>query len=274
METNEGPSSPSATQPSPPAPAKALHLTRLRQTLAGLETSHAIAGAGPALSLGDLDAYLPRHGLPTGVLNEITADYADRPAAFGFIFALAGIAQIARPGPVLFITPRRATQDFGRPYAHGLGQQGLDPSRLILVETGNDKNALWAIEEALRTPGLAAVTGAVAGNLDLTTARRLNLAAASSSTPLALLRIGSEATGPAATRWRIATAATALDHYGAFFHCRWSVALERCRNGRPAHWLIEWTHDTHRFRVVESLADRASVAQRGSQTEATKRRHG
>jgi hypothetical protein len=73
----------------------------------------------------------------------------------------------------------RCLADFGAPYGHGLVQLGLDAGRLLLVETKSDKDALWALEEALRSQARPAmVAGAVAGGLDLTTSRRLNLAAA------------------------------------------------------------------------------------------------
>ena len=39
----------------------------------------------------------------------------------------------------------------GRLYGHGLNALGLDPGRVVLVETQDDKQALWAIEEALRS---------------------------------------------------------------------------------------------------------------------------
>ena len=80
------------------------------------------------------------------------------------------------------------------------------------------------------------VAGAIAGSLDLTTSRRLNLAAAAHATPLVLLRAPAAAgTSAAATRWRIAAAPAARDRFGAFAGPRWRVALERCRNGRPGH---------------------------------------
>ena len=247
-----------------PAAAKAERLAALRLTLAKLETVPlSDERGGAALSLGDLDRHLPGAGLPCGVLNEITATHADRPAAFGFAFALAAIAQRARPGPAVLVATRRALRDFGQPYGPGLVQLGLDVDRLILVETANDKDALWAIEETLRADaGAAIVAAAIAGSLDLTTGRRLNLAAAHNRTPLALLSFGADPAGPAATRWRIASQPAARDRFGAFLHARWSAALERCRNGRPGHWLIEWNHVAHRFRVVEGLADRARPAQR------------
>ena len=125
-----------------------------------------------------------------------------------------------------------------------------------------DKDALWAMEEALRPEvAAAAVAGAVEGDLDLTMSCRLNLAAAGSGTPFILLRPPvTTGTSAAATRWRIAAAPAGRDRFGAFARCRWSVALERCRNGRPGHWLLEWDHVAHRFGLAEILADRAPSA--------------
>ncbi len=254
---------------------KLAQLEALRHMLARLETRHGTSGssggaasglpARPVLSLGDLDAHLPGAGLPLGVLNEITAEYAHRPAAYGFAFALMAKAQKARTGPAILVMSRQALRDFGHPYGHGLAQFGLDVGDLILVEANKDKDALWAIEEALHAQGCASiVAGAIAGSVDLTEARRLNLAAQATATPLALLRIGKTAAGPAATRWRIATAPASKDRSGGFFRWRWQASLERCRNGRPGHWLIEWDHVAHRFHLVESLAHRAPVAQPGA----------
>jgi protein ImuA len=159
----------------------------------------------------------------------------------------------------VLIASRRALSAFGAPYGHGLARLGLDVGRLILVDTGTDKDALWAIEETLRSEAAPAmVAGVVEKSLDLTTSRRLNLAAAAHATPLLLLRtaagLGASA---AATRWRIAAAPAGRDRFGAFADARWNVALERCRNGRPGQWLIEWNHVAHRFRVAQGVADRA-----------------
>ena len=209
---------------------------------------------------------MPGPGLASGVLHEITAAHADRPAAFGFLLALTAAALGTRSGPAVFIAARRTLADFGLPYGHGLAQIGLDPARLILVETGKDKDALWALEEVLRAQARPAmVLGVLEGGLDLTPSRRLNLAAAVHATPLAVLR-GARATGTsaAATRWRIASAPAARDRFGTYANPRWRVTLERCRNAdRPGEWLIEWTHAAYRFRVVEGLADRPPVADEG-----------
>jgi protein ImuA len=232
-----------------------------------LERAHLAPPAHLSLGVPQMHAHLPGPGLACGVLNEISAAaHGDRPAAFGFIFALTAAALRSRPGPAVLVAQRHCLADFGAPYGHGLVQLGLDAGRLLLVETRSDKDALWALEEALRSQAQPAmVAGAVAGRLDLTTSRRLNLAAAAHATPLVLLRASAAAgTSAAATRWRIASAPAALDRFGAFAHPRWSVVLERCRNGRTGKWLIEWDHVAHRFRLVEGVADRAPAERAGA----------
>jgi len=213
--------------------------------------------------LPEVDRHFPDSGLTGGALHEvIAASHGDRPAAFGFSTALMARARAARHGPVLLVAARRCFADFGEPYGHGLRALGLDVGRLVLVETRLDKDALWAMEEALRPEvAAAAVAGAVEVDLDLTMSRRLNLAAAGSGAPLILLRPPVTAgTSAAATRWRIAAAPAARDRFGTFAFCLWRVALERCRNGRPGQWLLEWDHVAHRFGLAEILADRTPSA--------------
>jgi protein ImuA len=259
-------------------------LAALRKAVEGLEAAktgegtaaHAAAVAAGQGLLG-ADWGLPAE-LPCGAVNEVVADHADRPAAFGFLFTLM-IVGLDRglelqAGPAMLVASRRALSDCGDPYGHGLAQLGLDVGRLILIETKTDKDALWALEETLRSgtrPAL--VAGALAGGLDLTSSRRLNLAAAPQRTPLAVLR-GANATGTsaAAARWRISAAPAARDRFGALAAPRWHITLERSRLGshrggpmnrpmnQPGAWLIEWNHVTHRFRVVAGLADRPPVA--------------
>jgi protein ImuA len=230
--------------------------------------------------MGSVDLGGQHWGLPAsiarGALNEVVAAYPDWPAAFGFMAALTAMGQRTRAGPAIMIVTRRMLMEHGAPYGHGLAQLGVAVDRLILVETETDRDALWALEETLRSEARPAlVAGAIGGGLDLTSSRRLNLAAALHRSPLALLTGAREAgqeggTSAAATRWRIASAPAARDRFGTLAGPRWHVVLERSRLGghmnRPDAWLIEWgrddkSHDdrskaTLRFRVVERLADR------------------
>src|SRR5882672_10406121 len=141
-------------------------IAALRQTVAGME--HTLPGATPAylpFGLPEIDHQLPGWGLTCGALHEvIAATHGDRAASFGFVVALTAGALAVRRGPAMLIAVRRCFADFGEPYGHGLHRLGLDVGRLVLVETRLDKDALWAMEEALRPEvAAAAIAGAVEG---------------------------------------------------------------------------------------------------------------
>jgi protein ImuA len=259
----------------------------LRRLLPRME-SH--GGAGRVLSLGldAIDAHLPQGGLAVGALHEVAPhQHGDTAAAFGFLVALLarfppttehdpekwtpvfGKDQAPTNKPVLLVASHRALADHGRPHGHGLQQLGLDPARLILVETRNDKQTLWALEEALRSRAPAAVGGAAA-RLDLKTSQRLHLAAGDAGLPLVLLRPArADDASAAATRWRIGTAEAARDRFGLLARTRWRARLERCRNGRPGEWLVEFDHAAYRFSLAPPLADPA--LSRGADAHALRR---
>jgi protein ImuA len=247
----------------------------LRRLLPRLE-SHGGAARVLAFGLDALDRHLPHGGLATDALHEVAPQqHGDTAAAFGFLVAL--LARFApaehdpekwtpvfgkdhaptHKRPLLFVASHRALADHGRPHGHGLQQLGLDPVRLILVETRNDTQTLWAMEEALRSRVPAAVGGAI-GKLDLKTSQRLHLAAGDAGLPLILLRPArADDASAAATRWRIGTAEAARDRYGLLTRTRWRARLERCRNGRPGDWLVEFDHAAYRFSLAAPLADPA-----------------
>ena len=225
---------------------------RLRRLLPRLERISAETRALP-FGLPALDTHLPHGGLIAGALHEIAPRaHGDTAAAFGFLAALLTRTPPGRP--VLLVG---GIADHGRPHGHGLNGFGLDPARLILVETRNDKQTLWAMEEALRSRVPAAVAGTI-DKLDLKTSQRLHLAAGDAGLPLVLLRPArADDASAAATRWRIGTAEAARDRFGLITRWRWKVSLERCRNGRPGEWLVEFDHGAHRFSLAAQLADPA-----------------
>lgn len=232
---------------------KAERIAALRRAVDGLQSipagtlpEHVTTRVGASLAPG-----LPGPGVVGGVLHETVADRSDQPSVFGFLLALTAAALQERTGPAVFVATQR-TLGVAVPYGHGLSQLGVEVGRLLLVDTDSDKDALWALEEALRSEAKPAIViGAIAGGLDLTQSRRLNLAAATHATPLMLSRGANAAvTSAAATRWRIAPAPAARDHFDTFAYWRWHVTLERCRNGRTGTWLIEWDHAACRFRSV------------------------
>ena len=241
------------------AAERAEQLALLRQAVSQIERKQAdFRSAALPMGLAAMSGHLPDGNLVTGVLNEIVAaEYGDRPAAFGFAFALMAMALKRRRGPAMLVLTRRTTKDFGRPCAHGMRQHGIDPRRLIVVETRNDKDAHWALEEMLRSDARPSmVMAAVAGDLALTVSRRLNLAAAAHNTPLTVIRLVSgTGTSAAATRWNISAARAAPGPFGSMGRSSWHAKLQRCRNGRPGEWRIEWNHGSHCFCMAEGVAD-------------------
>jgi protein ImuA len=253
----------------PPLGAATLHslnrakvIDELRRLLPRLGDISSDARVLP-FGLPPLDAHLPQGGLVYGALHEVApASDQDLPAAFGFAAALLGRMP---PGPILLVLSSRTFARCGRPYGRGLGALGLDPARLILVETRNEKESLWAMEEALRSAAPAAVASAI-DKLDFRTSQRLHLAASDSKRPLFLLRPArASGSSVAVTRWRIGAGPAARDRFGLIVRYRWRARLERCRNGRPGEWLVEFDH-AYRFSLAAAVADPALSRGTGTQS--------
>ncbi|HRN83532.1 MAG TPA: ImuA protein [Hyphomicrobium sp.] len=221
--------------------------------------------AHPALTFGvpALDHHLPHGGLAFGTLHEIAPETeADLPSAFGFLLALLG--RMPEQTPLLLLLAAKKLMRCGRPHGAGLNAFGLAPARLTLVEATDEAEALWATEEALRAEGPAAVASVLGGRIDLKTSQRLHHAAREAGLPLLLLRPDGVPPVPtAATRWRIGRTPAARDRFGQIEAWRWRVALERCRNGRPGDWVLEFDHATHRFALAAAVAG-ASPARCGA----------
>lgn len=243
-----------------PVPDRAEALRHLRTMLPALEDrtprSHPVA-----LGIEAIDACLPQGGLDRGVVHEIApAGAGDGAAAFGFAAALLGrgLADLGEEGgPALLVVSQRAFSGAGQPYGPGLADLGLPLDRLILVEAGQDLDALWVLEEVSRSRSVPAALGCLGGPIGLKASRRLHLAADGAGLSLILRPPEAAEPNAAATRWRVGSAPASRDRFGAFAGWRWDVALERCRNGRPGTWIVEFDHASHRLGLAGPLADHA-----------------
>jgi protein ImuA len=234
--------------------------------------------------LSAIDSHLPDGGLTCGALHEVAPAPQATAAAFGFVTAVLARYCLPRAGrPVFLVLPAYGFREYGRLSGHGLNALGLDPARLVLVETAHRKETLWTLEEALRSAAAAAVAGFI-DEIDLKQSQRLHLAATEAGLPLWLLRPparfppapayggGLGGASAAATRWRIGTAAAARDRFGLIERPRWRLSLERCRNGRPGEWIVEYDHVAHRFSLAAALADPALPRRAGDEACAKKSR--
>jgi protein ImuA len=220
----------------------------------------------------DIDRLLPDRGLRAAGLHEVKpAAYGDWPAALalGLMLAVRRLDAIEAANSakvsVLWCWTAARARDLGRLYAPGLSALGLQPGSILVVEAGNETDALWAMEEGLKARSVALVVGCI-DDVKLTPARRLSLAAEAHGTPC-LIATDPRASGAAAaaTRWRIARAASGLHPFdpAAPGRPRFRLTLERAR-GVPIlddhSFCVEWRNDTHRFGLAAGLADRADAA--------------
>ncbi|HYZ40214.1 MAG TPA: damage-inducible protein [Stellaceae bacterium] len=269
-------------------------VSELRERVRRIERSPAMARGVLPFGVAAIDRALPGGGLARGALHEILGlggDEEDGALAAAFAAHILGrltrptspSRSLTRPGPSL--SPLKGGEGRGevgvvlwclpRPdlYGPGLAAHGLDPRRVVLVRASRDAEILWAMEEGLRAPGIAAVVGEV-GSLPMVASRRLQLAAERSGITAFLLRRwrdGGQATleralpNAAVTRWRIA-ALPSLPTRGepGVGNSRWRVELLRCRGGEPASWeMPAWEMEvpdaTDHVSLAAALADRPAA---------------
>lgn len=253
----------------------------LEQGSVGKTSSYSASTA--SLGLKELDAILPKGGLKLSGLHEVipasNGNFSGFPVdgpATGFAAWLLSKCLAQRPGLALWV--RRPAGRFDpQPYGPGL-TAWLDPTRLLLVEACQPDDLLWAVEEGLRCPGVAAVLGEI-GTADLTATRRLLLAAEGNGSTAILLRGATAVTSSAAlTRWRIAGAsARSTEGLRDIARPRWRVELRRARgssldsglNERNSSWLMEWNDETGDLALASSPVDRSAGAPRPAMARPT-----
>ena len=177
--------------------------------------------------------------------------------------------------------PAAAAGASGMLYAAGLAALGIDPGRLLIVDSPSPGQRLAALEDILRTSGLVAVIleydGACqSGDYWMRLARRAQLAAEASGVTGFLTGWPVAASG-FETQWRIAPAinpalnpipnparSPAMHHHSgsspgpsAWSPC-WQVELLQARGGRPHATRLCWQGQDNRFRdlgPVDGLVD-------------------
>lgn len=156
--------------------------------------------------------------------------------------------------PVMIVLPQGEAREFGRPSLHGLA--GFRPGTpLLLVMPGKTIDALWTMEQALKSGALGGVLGVVEG-AELTSTRRLDFAARDGGTPGFLLRARGGGLSAARRRWRVGAMPSAPNPFDAEAPgaLRLAVELVRQRDGPPGTWILEHDVAAGGFLVVPGLA--------------------
>lgn len=238
--------------------AQAATVEQLRARICAIEAStRQVRAASPTV----LDDVLPWRLLSLGCLHEVVGVAGDPCGAVGFLTAFLARLPNSR-APVLWCQRAESDREYGGLYAPGLRQFGFDPERLVLARAKNTTGVLWALEEGLRQPGLAAVVGEVE-EAGFTESRRLQLAAEASGVTALLLCPRRAAPATAAALWSIESLPTPPSATGLWTRgpC-WRVNLIRCRGGAPGGWTMEWRNATGDFIVAADLCDGSVEPQR------------
>lgn len=180
-------------------------------------------GAGNGLSLdvvstgfAELDRRLPGGGWPQKAITEIFVDCHGIGELSLLMPALAALSKQS----IVWIAPPYI------PYAPALAHSGLDLNRIWLVapEATGGLNALWAVEQVLRTKFNATVLAWIK-TANKTVLRRLQLAVEEHGCWAILFRPNAalEQRSPAALRLRLSRKREKLQ-----------IEILKCRGGRPA----------------------------------------
>jgi protein ImuA len=156
-------------------------------------------------------------------------------ASFGDMAALTGFALAAAPrkakGAVFWITQNRLSLEHGHLLQGGANLYRPACPAYVSVYPRQLCDALWIIEEAVRSSAVSLVVAEIE-DADFTASRRLALASGRHGVPVILLmpytRQGATA---ASARWRVGPRPSARNLFDphAPGHARWHVELERSR---------------------------------------------
>ena len=223
-------------------------------TEAALPATNPSPPAGDCFGLGCAVAdQALQGGLQRGRLHEVMgAGAQDCAAAIGFALLLS-LRGTKGGKPLFWVRHDQGERRSGRPDPYGLAALGIDPRRLLIGRTPDEKAALQAGLDAIRCSGLGGVLIEIWGRApltDLTATRRLAFAAERSGVTAFLVRVEAEARPSAAhSRWDVRSAPSAALAGQAPGFPAFAATLLRDRRGLPGFSInLEWDRDTGCFR--------------------------
>jgi protein ImuA len=188
------------------------------------------------VGIGPIADAFPNAVFPTGAIHEVlSAGTQNAAAACGFVAALVARLMV-NGGACVWIGSAQKI------FPPGLKTFGIEPDRVIFMNFRKEQQALWAMEEALKCEGLAAVIGEIRA-ISFIASRRLQLVVEQSRVTGFLLRHDPNNINPIASvaRWHITPLVSELEPgMPGIGHPRWNIELSRVRNGRPGVWQMEW----------------------------------
>lgn len=221
---------------------------RIREVGAGASTA-----SGRVVSTGvvEWDQSLMDGGIRAGSIVEWLADGLGAGAEG---VALAMVREALRNGGVLVVVDAEQTIGFA-----GLLGAGIDSQRVLVLRPGNERLALWSVEQALRSRGVSAVWWRVA-RIRSEEFRRLQLAAEIGGGIGVLFREANAARERTWAELRVMVRARpSPDSNGPSSCRRIGIEVLKARGGRMGMvFELELSDDGSVLRLVPELADPAA----------------
>ncbi len=237
-------------------PAASIALIRTLQEKVHDMEGHAAQTVGPCVlaSGSPIDGLLPRRGWRRGVLTEWLGE---GDGAGALTLALAQSASLVRLTGILVVVDRQRCF-----YPPAAARLGIDLKRTVIVQPRTPSEALWALEQALRSTA-GAVTLGCFDRLEERSYRRLQLAAEAGGSVGMLVRPARFRAEPSWAEVRLlATPRPAKP--SAPGRC-WKVEVLHCRGGRNGGAVeVELTDEANLVRMVSGLAHSAHQADAAS----------
>ena len=236
------------------------------------ETDGRVSRQFMPLAVDSLDSALSG-GLALGRVHMMCGMMQAHGAVSGFVTALlmrlvAHLSAVGTSvGPIVWC-PASSLGGAGMLYGHGLAALGLDPTRLLIVDTPHPSHRMAALDDIARTDGLTAVVAEYDGmqkssDYWMRLMRRIQLAAESSRVTVFLLG-APLATNGCETVWHIAPTnmASSVKMPDHITHNRphrssispsqswclgWQITLKWARGGYPFQGHIGWKTLSGRF---------------------------
>jgi protein ImuA len=238
--------------------SKADILNELQKQILPLQGYRRVSNvSGFKSGLGTILNSFPNKNFPLGAIHEFITDSTESTASTtGFIAGLNSLL-MGSTGVIVWITT--SNNLFPPSFIHF----NIDPANIIFVEIKDEKEILWATEEALRCEALTAVVTNIP-NISFTASRRLQLAVEKSMVTGFVIHPAKSQhnTSSCVSRWKINPVKSyASDIPGVGFP-QWKVELLKVRNGQPGNWIVQWVDGKflHTYGNTFIISDRVQKA--------------
>lgn len=212
-------------------------IEELQRRILKLQGNQPASDQSQSLGLGAIEHAFPGRVFPRAAIHELISINSESAVSTNGFMSVMLSALMAQNGSCLWISTRRTI------FPPALKAFGIEPERILFVDVLNVKEALWAMEEALKCNALTAVVGEFTA-LTFDDSRRLQLAIERSRVTgfIHRYRPKIENTLTCVSRWKITPLISdAQDQFPGMAFPKWKVDLLKVRNGKPASWQVQWS---------------------------------